>query len=149
MEPGGSMPHSQGLSNNSYPEQNQPNTERKLSPPLTTWPLDPDIQILWLANLMVLMMVKVLYCNSTRVFVVQRQRHSLASRGPGFNLGHSESWQPSIVRNLGTNWFVAVILVYNANRGWGSDVLTRATSKLAKHFTSVIEQVQMRPTFGW
>ena len=26
MEPGGSMPHSQGLSNNSYPEPNQPNT---------------------------------------------------------------------------------------------------------------------------
>ena len=25
MEPGGSMPHSQGLSNNSYPEPNQPN----------------------------------------------------------------------------------------------------------------------------
>ena len=25
MEPGGSMPHSQGLSNNSYPELNQPN----------------------------------------------------------------------------------------------------------------------------
>ena len=24
MEPGGSMPHSQGLSNNSYPEPNQP-----------------------------------------------------------------------------------------------------------------------------
>ena len=26
MEPGGSMPHSQGLSSNSYPEPNQPNT---------------------------------------------------------------------------------------------------------------------------
>ena len=26
MEPGGSMPHSQGLSNNSYPESNQPNS---------------------------------------------------------------------------------------------------------------------------
>ena len=26
MEPGGSMPHSQGLSNNSYPELNQPNS---------------------------------------------------------------------------------------------------------------------------
>ena len=26
MEPGGSMPHSQGLSNNSYPEPNQPNS---------------------------------------------------------------------------------------------------------------------------
>ena len=25
MEPGGLMPHSQGLSNNSYPEPNQPN----------------------------------------------------------------------------------------------------------------------------
>ena len=25
MEPGGSMPHSQGLSNNSHPEPNQPN----------------------------------------------------------------------------------------------------------------------------
>ena len=25
MEPGGSMPHSQELSNNSYPEPNQPN----------------------------------------------------------------------------------------------------------------------------
>ena len=25
MEPGGSMPHSQGLSNNSYPESNQSN----------------------------------------------------------------------------------------------------------------------------
>ena len=25
MEPGGSMPHSQGLSNNAYPEPNQPN----------------------------------------------------------------------------------------------------------------------------
>ena len=25
MEPGGSMPHSQGLSNNPYPELNQPN----------------------------------------------------------------------------------------------------------------------------
>ena len=25
MESGGSMPHSQGLSNNSYPEPNQPN----------------------------------------------------------------------------------------------------------------------------
>ena len=25
MEPGGSMPHSQGLSNNPYPEPNQPN----------------------------------------------------------------------------------------------------------------------------
>jgi hypothetical protein len=25
MEPGGSMPHSQGLSNTSYPEPNQPN----------------------------------------------------------------------------------------------------------------------------
>ena len=25
MEPGGSMPHSQGLSNNFYPEPNQPN----------------------------------------------------------------------------------------------------------------------------
>ena len=25
MEPGGSIPHSQGLSNNSYPEPNQPN----------------------------------------------------------------------------------------------------------------------------
>ena len=25
MEPGGSMPHSQGLSNNTYPEPNQPN----------------------------------------------------------------------------------------------------------------------------
>ena len=25
MEPGGSMPHSQGLSNNPYPETNQPN----------------------------------------------------------------------------------------------------------------------------
>ena len=26
MEPGSSMPHSQGLSNNSYPEPNQPNS---------------------------------------------------------------------------------------------------------------------------
>ena len=26
MEPGGSMPHSQGLSNNPYPEPNQPNS---------------------------------------------------------------------------------------------------------------------------
>ena len=26
MEPGGSMQHSQGLSNNSYPEPNQPNS---------------------------------------------------------------------------------------------------------------------------
>ena len=26
MEPGGSMPHLQGLSNNSYPEPNQPNS---------------------------------------------------------------------------------------------------------------------------
>ena len=26
MEPGGSMAHSQGLSNNSYPEPNQPNS---------------------------------------------------------------------------------------------------------------------------
>ena len=26
MKPGGSMPHSQGLSNNPYPEPNQPNT---------------------------------------------------------------------------------------------------------------------------
>ena len=26
MEPGGSMPHSQGLSNNPYPEENQPNS---------------------------------------------------------------------------------------------------------------------------
>ena len=26
MEPGGSMPHSLGLSNNSYPEPNQPNS---------------------------------------------------------------------------------------------------------------------------
>ena len=26
METGGSMPHSQGLSNNSYPEPNQPNS---------------------------------------------------------------------------------------------------------------------------
>ena len=26
MEPGGSMPHSQGFSNNSYPEPNQPNS---------------------------------------------------------------------------------------------------------------------------
>ena len=26
MEPGGSMRHSQGLSNNSYPEPNQPNS---------------------------------------------------------------------------------------------------------------------------
>ena len=26
MEPGGSMPHSQGLSNNPYPELNQPNS---------------------------------------------------------------------------------------------------------------------------
>ena len=26
MEPGGSLPHSQGLSNNSYPEPNQPNS---------------------------------------------------------------------------------------------------------------------------
>ena len=26
MKPGGSMPHSQGLSNNSYPEPNQPNS---------------------------------------------------------------------------------------------------------------------------
>ena len=26
MEPGGSIPHSQGLSNNSYPEPNQPNS---------------------------------------------------------------------------------------------------------------------------
>ena len=33
MKPGGSMPHSQGLSNNSYPEPNQPNryTESKRS----------------------------------------------------------------------------------------------------------------------
>ena len=29
MEPGGSMPHSQGLSNNSYPEPNQPNYNKK------------------------------------------------------------------------------------------------------------------------
>ena len=27
MEPGGSMPHSQGLSNNPYPELNQPNLD--------------------------------------------------------------------------------------------------------------------------
>ena len=26
MEPGGSIPHSQGLSNNPYPESNQPNS---------------------------------------------------------------------------------------------------------------------------
>ena len=29
MEPGGSMPHSQGLSNNSYPEPNQPDKYNK------------------------------------------------------------------------------------------------------------------------
>ena len=28
MEPGGSMPHSQGLSNNSLPESNQPNSQQ-------------------------------------------------------------------------------------------------------------------------
>ena len=28
MEPGGSMPHSQGLSNNPYPEPNQPISSR-------------------------------------------------------------------------------------------------------------------------
>ena len=28
MEPGVSMPHSQGLSNNSYPEPNQPNSPK-------------------------------------------------------------------------------------------------------------------------
>ena len=31
MEPGGSMPHSEGLSNNSYPELNQPNYPRAKS----------------------------------------------------------------------------------------------------------------------
>ena len=30
MEPGGLMPHSQGLSNNSYPESNQPNSPHEL-----------------------------------------------------------------------------------------------------------------------
>ena len=34
MEPGGSMPHSQGLSNNSYPEPNQPNYYLFLQGPL-------------------------------------------------------------------------------------------------------------------
>ena len=31
MEPGGSMPHSQGLSNNLYPEPNQPNSSHDIS----------------------------------------------------------------------------------------------------------------------
>ena len=30
MEPGGSMPHSQGLSNNTYPELNQPSSRSVL-----------------------------------------------------------------------------------------------------------------------
>ena len=30
MDPGGSMPHSQGLSNNAYPEPNQPNSSRNM-----------------------------------------------------------------------------------------------------------------------
>ena len=33
MEPGGSMPHSQGLSNNSYPEQNQVSSTLDISKP--------------------------------------------------------------------------------------------------------------------
>ena len=34
MEPGGSMPHSQGLSNNSYPEPDQPNSPVLIPIPL-------------------------------------------------------------------------------------------------------------------
>ena len=40
MEPGGSIPHSQGLSNNPYPEPNQPNS--------SYWHLFP---VVWLQNI--------------------------------------------------------------------------------------------------
>ena len=45
MEPRGSMPHSQGLSNNSYPEPNQP-TSPHLGLPKGLFPVGLPVKIL-------------------------------------------------------------------------------------------------------